>query len=111
MVTIFGFHDANWGIIERRFDGLLRTPAVVDDTLKHTLRRMRGVSHDAHPVDAKPCMRYWKFLRVREGFHRREMQVNQMEPDDYDETGEESVMYEMEEIGRFERVMPAHLEN
>jgi hypothetical protein len=39
------------------------------------------------------------------------MQVNEMEPENYDEMGEESMMYEMEEIGRIERVMPAYLAN
>ena len=110
-VTIVGFHEANWRRVEMRFDGLIREPAVVDSALENTLKRTRGVSHDAHPVDAKPCMRYWKFTRAGQGFHRREMQVNEMEPEDYDETGEESVMYEMEEIGDPERVMPAYLAN
>jgi hypothetical protein len=39
------------------------------------------------------------------------MQVNEMEPENYDEMSEESVMYEMEEIGRMERVMPEYLAN
>ena len=42
------------------------------------------------------------------GFHRVEMERRRIEPEDIDERGEESVRYEMSEVGRTMCVMPAH---
>ena len=82
---------------------------MIDDDLKHTLRRTHGVSVGAHPIDATTCMRYWRFTRVEIGFHRVEMERRRIEPEDIDKRGEESVRYEMVEVGRMMRVMPAYL--
>ena len=108
-VTIVVFCEANWRKIEGRFEGFLRTPAVIDDDLKHTFSRTCGVSVGAYPVDAKPRMMYWMFRRVTRFFHRVEMKRRRIEPEDIDERGEESVRYEMSEVGRTVRVMPAYL--
>ena len=64
MVTVFGFCEANWTKIEGRFGRLLQDLPVVSGYLRLTLRRTHGFAVSAYPVDAKPCMRYWKFTRV-----------------------------------------------
>ena len=71
---------------------------------------MRGVFVGAYPIDAKPCMMYWRFRGVARSFHRVVMQRRRIKPEDIDERGEESVRYKIVEVGRMVHVMPSYLE-
>ena len=109
MVTIIGFCEENWSKNEGRFNGFLLTPPVIDEDLRHTLRRTRGVSAGAYPVDVKPCMRYWNFTRFANGFRKVEMTRDRIEPNDIHVRGEMAVRYEMHEAGPKVRLRPAYL--
>ena len=109
MVTVLGFCEANWTKIDGRFGGFLQDPPVVSEDLRLTLRMIRGVTVGAYTVDAKPCMRYWKFTRAAGGFRRVDMRRDHIEPDDIHMRGEMAVKYEMIEERPTVVVRPGYL--